>query len=89
MYFEDDAVRLNTLRSNVKTLLHTVIRGDYRRKQKGKPVQCKNCQMLERGEGSCHMQQKYTVCVGQHQTADYPDISIVNRMEIPVKIIPL
>lgn len=68
IFFENGTVKLNDLRKNIKSLFHTIIKWDYQRKLKNKPIQCFNCQMYGHGERGCSVKTKCANCAGRHKT---------------------
>lgn len=70
VYFKNGTVKLRDLKQNVKSLFHMIIRWDYQRKIKNKPIQCHNCQMFGHGEKGCSIKTKCAHCSGRHKTTD-------------------
>lgn len=70
VYFPNGTVKLRDLKQNVKSLFHMIIRWDYQRKIKNKPIQCHNCQMFGHGEKGCSIKTKCAYCSGRHKTKD-------------------
>lgn len=73
VYFENGSVKIHDLKQNVKTLFHMVIKWEYQRKLKNKPVQCFNCQMYGHGEKGCSIKTKCAFCSGRHKTNVCPN----------------
>ena len=66
--FENGSVKLFELRTKCKSLFRTIIKWDYQRKLKNKPVQCRNCQMYGHGERGCNIKSMCGFCAGKHRT---------------------
>lgn len=77
VYFERGTVRMHDLRKNIKSLFYTIIKWDYQRKIKNKPVQCRKCQMYGHGERGCNVKPKCASCAGRHKTSDCQSTNII------------
>ena len=77
VYFSNGSVRLNDLRTKCKSLFRTIIRWDYQRKLKDKPVQCRNCQMFGHGERWCNIKSTCGICAGKHRTTECQNLERV------------
>lgn len=77
VYFQRATVRLHDLRKNTKSLFYTIIKWDFQRKKKYKPVQCRKCQMYGHGERGCSIKPKCATCAGRHMTADCMSPNII------------
>lgn len=70
VYFENGSVKLHDLKQNTKSLFHMIIKWEYQRKIKNKPVQCHNCQMFGHGEKGCSIKTRCALCSGRHKTSE-------------------
>lgn len=70
VYFERGTVRMHDLRKNIKSLFYTIIKWDYQRRIKNKPVQCRKCQMFGHGERGCNVKPRCASCAGRHRTTE-------------------
>lgn len=77
VYFERGTVRMHDLRKNTKALFYTIIRWDFQKKIKNKPVQCRKCQMYGHGERGCNIKPKCATCAGKHRTADCQSPAVI------------
>ena len=62
------SLKLSDLRRDHKCIFRTIVRWEFKRKNKDRIVQCHKCQMLGHGEKGCFVGYRCANCAGKHKT---------------------